>query len=1699
MSGQRGRGARRSLRSLLQAGALLAGLALIALLCVDIVGIVYESPALALAADIGWIVMIGAIVIGAWIAIGKAARSRDRNATRLANIERDRAGDRGMADDIRQLQTGLARLAATAEQQNAGLVATSGAMDAAEAQRHELTEAVGALQATIEETAPRLESGLEALRADLVAVENASVKQAASHDEDVAGLLSGMEALTARVDEYDARLAELSRQLVEAEASLSTQTQERDEAWALSARAALRHGADPRAVLDEEGAAELFRRLIEGRHYLETAPLVRDFDLLGTTRLGTNRVLYRTFRDAGYWVLAHKVVQHIATVTGLPNDVKTARRLGDEIEFFRRPVAALPSLERTPAHTPDGPVLHVVGKTLPTTQSGYTLRTHRIAAAQKATGLRVAVVGHSGASGAPADRLLSHAVDGVDYYVLPGPERGKVRTARWIERNARELSRLVQRLRPSVLHAHSDFHNALLVHAVGLAHGIPTIYESRGFWEESWLSRQSAAGAWGPDQATAFTAYGLPDAYALRSSAEATARGLVDRNITLAETMRQHILSSSANDLRSDQIAVVPNAVDPQDFPVQRRDQSLAASLGIPRRAVTIGYVSSMVAYEGIETLIDAVGRLEGRTDLPIRLVLVGDGPILDVLKARARARGILDRVVFTGAVPYYEVPKYFGLIDIFVVPRAKSTVADIVTPLKPFEAFSTGRAVVMSNVDALREIADDSESAVVFRADDVDDLAEKLRRLVDDEPRCLELSLSAARWVRGNRTWEGNARAYERVYRTLGLRRRVHRAPRASTALTRRDNAEGTAAPTPKKVVVVAMKPQIAGRIRRNIQTMLDLGAEVVVVNMRPRSGFFQGLEHPNLSADFIDVESLAVKYQGRMTRKNRQRRERWALERLEEAGDSARNADPLPAWIQSGVPGTGLAARAWMTPGFEALRHDVREKWTQADKTVTKRWNAARQQRDLWIRDTLKNAHLVNRFVEFWRLSPDRIQSHQPDLIISSDLPGLVGASIAAARLGVPHLHDCHELYLESTTIGALERKLLAPVEKHYMRRADAVIVVNESIRDEYRRRYGVMGSVVRNCAPRVPQAVLDAPCDLRGMLGLPADSKILLYQGGLAEGRGLDVCVKAMASLEPNVHLVMIGKGRLEQDLRRLAVDEGVDARVHFVPQVDPGELARYTAGADLGVIPYQPVSENNRLTLPNKLFEFTAAGIPFVAADAPEIQKVTGASGCGVVYDPFDAASLAEAVGTVLDGAVHSRFRADAASYGRENSWETEREIIVTTVHRLMGGDGGRRDARKRPSAAGRLRIAGGRAGSQASPRVAMVVHNGVRHDARVLKTAGSLREAGFDVRVFGLTQGEAEDFLLDGGIPVHLESWDRNLISERVKGEGVAPGKENSIRASFRIQGEALFGAVRERMIPDVVHIHDHVALTAAEKYRAAFGCGVVWDAHEIYEDLANLDPARAAVNARIVRAGSFEVDGFITLNESIGRFYTENYPALPPATLIPNAVSEGHGPAVYDGRLHNAAGIRSDQRVVLFQGGFSPHRGIPALLEAAMLLGEEWTVVFMGWGKLGDLIHEYAVRDTERPGDRPAVAVIPAVPHDELLGWTAGADLGAIPYEDTGLNHLYCSPNKLWEYPAAGVPILATDMPEMTRRITENGIGITVPRSLDPAEIAAAINALSDSDLGTMRRNARQFAARDNWQAYVPRLIGLYEELLRRR
>lgn len=300
-------------------------------------------------------------------------------------------------------------------------------------------------------------------------------------------------------------------------------------------------------------------------------------------------------------------------------------------------------------------------------------------------------------------------------------------------------------------------------------------------------------------------------------------------------------------------------------------------------------------------------------------------------------------------------------------------------------------------------------------------------------------------------------------------------------------------------------------------------------------------------------------------------------------------------------------------------------------------------------------------------------------------------------------------------------------------------------------------------------------------------------------------------------------------------------------------------------------------------------------------------------------------------------------------------------------------------------------------------------------------------------------------------------------------------------------------AVAIRLKPDVVHCHDCLTLPTGWKVKQALAIPLIYDAHEIYEAAAARVVGITDYYARIHKKYLRKVDGFIAVNDSAALYYSHAYPGVAKPVVIRNAIELSPGEP-YDGRLHDAADLPETQRILLYQGGFSEGRGLPILVRSASMLPEGWSLVMMGWGPLAGSLKQIAAQAAMRAGrDDDKVRFIPPAPQKELKSWTQGATLGIIPYEGKMLNHWIATPNKLWEYPAASVPLIVQPFPEMRRVVSTYHCGWVLPETLTASAIADLVASLDDAQIAQARLGCMRFIEADNWTArYEKRLLDLY-------
>jgi len=271
---------------------------------------------------------------------------------------------------------------------------------------------------------------------------------------------------------------------------------------------------------------------------------------------------------------------------------------------------------------------------------------------------------------------------------------------------------------------------------------------------------------------------------------------------------------------------------------------------------------------------------------------------------------------------------------------------------------------------------------------------------------------------------------------------------------------------------------------------------------------------------------------------------------------------------------------------------------------------------------------------------------------------------------------------------------------------------------------------------------------------------------------------------------------------------------------------------------------------------------------------------------------------------------------------------------------------------------------------------------------------------------------------------------------------------------------------------------------------------VLYDARDIYVDAANLArlPGFARrLFGRIERSWARRAARVVTVNEPYARVMAGRWD-VPMPLIVLNCAWRRQPPSERPDRIRAALGLAPERRIVLYHGGFSRDRGIEQLIDGLSLLPADVDLVLLGYGVLEATLRARAAD----PALGGRLHVLPAVPPTELIDWVASADIVAMPIQPTTLNHRLTTPNKLFEAMAAGVPVVASDLPGMSGIVRESGCGTLVDPT-DPTAIATAIRALLDlpeADRAAIgRRGLEAHLETYNWDAQSARLLAEYGRL----
>jgi glycosyltransferase involved in cell wall biosynthesis len=705
-----------------------------------------------------------------------------------------------------------------------------------------------------------------------------------------------------------------------------------------------------------------------------------------------------------------------------------------------------------------------------------------------------------------------------------------------------------------------------------------------------------------------------------------------------------------------------------------------------------------------------------------------------------------------------------------------------------------------------------------------------------------------------------------------------------------------------------------------------------------------------------------------------------------------------------------------------------------------------------------------------ELRRLRPGAVHAHDVAMLA----PGWLGARLTGARL----VYDSHEYAVGVPYRERLWAGLVSTLERLLIGHADSVITVSDGIAERLRERYRLAERpvVVRNLPdPEETDPAFEAP-DLRAGLGVPAGAPLVLHLGAAARDRGGETLVRAVAQV-PGAHLLFLGAddAGFVVGLEEAARAAGVAERVHFRPSVPVEQIRSHTRQASVGVTLLEDTCENHRLALPNKLFEYLAAEVPVVAGDLPEMRRALAGRPATALVDPADPTSVAAGIEAAL---------ADEAEIPPSPfAWEED-------ARRLAGVYEGLGEAERSYS-----RYAGTTA---SGPRRALIlVRNGVVHDARVMREARLLDLLGYETTVAGVRTrsdpvepphlGSARVVWLDPGGGL------RALVGRIRSRRGVPNPSRNGTRPSNSVAssgGGRLrrlvttadyyrrgVGLVR-RLRPELIHANDYNTawIGLAGKYLG--GSRLVYDSHELWPD-RNLRPEwrpwLLLCEALFVRAA----DEVITTSPGYAEVIAGRYRVAPPRVVrnLP------------EWRAEPAPAATGAPPLAVYFGAVTRNRGLPAALRALTLV-PELRLRIVGpeaWGyraTLAELASELGVADR--------LELLEPVAPQEAPTVLADAGVGLALIEPACLSYEMTLPNKLYEYVAAGLPVLSSDVPVLAREVRDQGIG-TVADPADPAAVAAALRAVMEPEANArFRTAAARLAEEATWQREREKLAAVY-------
>jgi glycosyltransferase involved in cell wall biosynthesis len=292
-----------------------------------------------------------------------------------------------------------------------------------------------------------------------------------------------------------------------------------------------------------------------------------------------------------------------------------------------------------------------------------------------------------------------------------------------------------------------------------------------------------------------------------------------------------------------------------------------------------------------------------------------------------------------------------------------------------------------------------------------------------------------------------------------------------------------------------------------------------------------------------------------------------------------------------------------------------------------------------------------------------------HKFDLLVANDLDTLLPNFLVSRLKNLPLVYDSHEYFTEVPELQyrPFVKWVWRSIESLVFPYLKSAITVSESIASHYEKMYHVKPLVVRNVGKNanyiVPYTRMEA--------GVPEDDLLIIIQGtGINIDKGAEELIEAI-NISAGVSLLIVGAGDLVPKLKHLVNELKIVNKVKFIQSASWEKLIRYTKSADVGMCIEKDTNLNYRYSLPNKLFDYIAAGIPVIISDLPETSKIIKEYDCGILISKVTPENISIAINDLKDNPEKlAHLRSNAISASGNLNWDIESKKVIYFYRKIL---------------------------------------------------------------------------------------------------------------------------------------------------------------------------------------------------------------------------------------------------------------------------------------------------------------------------------------------------------------------------------------------------------------------------------------------